>query len=63
MSALTAIEAEVTGGTDAGEAGDTGFGRRSSGLQVVLNGAAPGPADARCGLPAPPSRALVRALT
>lgn len=44
MSALTAIEAEVTGVTDASEAGDTGFGRRSSGLQVVLNGAAPGPA-------------------
>jgi hypothetical protein len=44
MSALTAIEAEVTAGTDAGEAGDAAFGRRSSGLQVVLNGAAPGPA-------------------
>jgi len=44
MSALTAIEAEVTGGTDAGEAGDMGFGCRSSGLQVVLNGAPPGPA-------------------
>ncbi len=44
MSALTAIEAEVTGGTDAGEAGDAAFGRRPSGLRVVLNGAAPGPA-------------------